>query len=164
MKLGYGLLLGALLLVGCGGATAEVSGEISAATRSCSGSIDGESFVGPERGVRVVSRAVDPEDEASRYVLVIYCRLSGPEEEPVRVDFVKRDAPSEGVLEPGSYQIDTEGDQPRTIGVVITAPEHLDGTRNWEPISGTLEILDWSTDTPEATFQMELRARGARSY
>jgi len=152
------------LLIGCGGVTAEVSGEISAATQSCTATIDGDALMGPEGGVRTVARAVDPEDEASRHVLVIYCLLSDPESEPARVDFVKRDAPPEGVLEPGSYEIDTEGDQPRTIGVVVTAPEYLDGTRNWEPISGTLQIVEWTPTGPGATFQMELRSRGPRTY
>ncbi|CAN5700106.1 hypothetical protein BH23GEM6_BH23GEM6_18680 [soil metagenome] len=164
MKLGPVPLMGALLLFGCGAATSEVSGEISAAASSCSGSIDGEQLSGPEGAVRVISRAVDPEDEASRYVLVIYCRLSDPDAEPARIDFVKRDAPPEGTLEPGSYQIDTEGDQPRSIGVVVTAPEYLDGNRNWEPVTGTLEILEWTPGGPRATFEMELRARGARTY
>jgi hypothetical protein len=156
-----GLLLLSTLLAACGSATAAVSGEIDPGG-SCSAEIDGERLAGPDGGVRVVSRAVDPDDPESRHVLVIYCLLTGPESEPARIDFVKLRAPATGELEPGTYTIDTGGDEPRTIGVVITAPELLDGSRSWEPLSGTLEIVSGAPESLEATFRMEVRAGGRR--
>jgi hypothetical protein len=149
-------------LAGCE-SSVEIRGSISG-EGSCSAVIDGTELTGPEGGVRLVSRATDPSDPESRYILVVYCRLHGPEEEPARIDFVKLGAPETGVLEPGLYQIDTEGDQPRSIGVVITAPEHLDGTRDWQPASGTLQIDSATATTLQGTFEMQVRARGARSY
>jgi hypothetical protein len=162
MKLRLLLMILLPFLAGCGTA-AQISGAISA-EGSCSAVIDGAELTGPERGVRLVARATDPSDPESRYILVIYCRLHGPEEEPARIDFVKLDAPETGVLEPGVYEIDRDGDQPRTIGVVITAPAHLDGDRDWQPISGTLQIDSASATSVEGNFEMEVRARGARSY
>ena len=53
-------------------------------------------------------------------------------------DFVMLDAPDTGVLEVGSYVIDREGDQPRSIGVVVTAPEYLDGARGHRDERGSL--------------------------
>jgi hypothetical protein len=149
-------------LVGCG-SSVEISGSISA-EGSCSAVIDGTELTGPDRGVRLVSRATDPADPDSRFILVVYCRLHGPDQEPARIDFVKLDAPPTGVLEPGVYDIDENGDQPRSIGVVITAPAHLDGARNWQPTSGTLQIDSATATSVEGTFEMQVRARGARSY
>ncbi len=149
-------------LAGCE-TTAQISGSISA-EGSCSAVIDGTELQGPEGGVRLVSRATDPSDPESRFILVVYCRLHGPEEEPARIDFVKLHAPETGVLEPGVYQIDTAGNQPRSIGVVITAPSHLDGARDWQPTSGTLQIDSATATSVDGSFEMEVRARGARSY
>ena len=109
-----------------------VSGEISS-DGTCSGAFDGVALAGPAEGVRVVARPPEKADSAGRHVLVVYCLLSRPGEAPARIDFVKLDAPDTGVLEVGSYVIDREGDQPRSIGVVVTAPEYLDGARTGSP-------------------------------
>ncbi len=153
-------LLLAVLLAACG-QTATVEGEIFA-DRSCAARFGDEPFDGPEGGVRVVSLAVDPEDPETRHVLVIYCSLHRDDEEPVRIDFVKLRAPADGVLEPGEYTIDAGGDQPRTIGAVITAPGALDARLRWEPVSGTLVVSEATATTIEASFRMELRGRGQR--
>jgi hypothetical protein len=147
-------LLSLLLLLGC--RSASITGEIFE-DGSCAAVIDGEPFTGPERGVRLVSRAVDPDDPDPRHVLIVYCSLHQPDEEPVRIDFVKLRAPADGVLEPGTYTIDTEGDQPRSIGVVVTAPALLDPARTWRPASGTLEITSADPRSIAARFEMELR-------
>lgn len=138
----------------------SVSGEISS-DGTCSGAFDGVALAGPAEGVRVVARPPEKTDTAGRHLLVVYCLLSRPGEAPARIDFVKLDAPDTGVLEVGSYVIDRDGDQPRSIGVVVTAPEYLDGARNWQPTSGTLRVDSSTATTLEATFEMELRSRGA---
>jgi hypothetical protein len=149
------------LLAACG--TAQVRGEL-AADGTCSATIDGAEVPGPERAVRVVSRAVGEGSPAERHVLVVYCRIDGPDEEPTRIDFVKLNAPADGTLEPGTYAIDTEGDQPRSIGVVVTAPDYLDVRRDWQPRSGILEVESSTPTAVVGTFEFELRARGARTY
>lgn len=148
-----------LLLPAC--SPVPVSGEISS-DGTCSAALGGAGLAGPAEGVRVVARPPEEADSADRHLLVIYCLLSRPGEAPARIDFVKLDAPATGVLEVGSYRIDREGDQPRSIGVVVTAPEYLDGARNWQPTSGTLRVDSSTATTLHATFEMELRSHGAR--
>jgi hypothetical protein len=148
-------------LAACG--TAQIRGEL-AADGTCSATIDGTEVPGLDARVRVVSRAVGEGSPAERHVLVVYCRIDGPDQEPARIDFVKRNAPADGVLEPGSYVIDTEGDRPRSIGVVVTTPEYLDVRRDWQPRSGTLEVESSTPTAVVGTFEIELRARGARTY
>jgi hypothetical protein len=149
------------LLLGCG-RTVEVSGTISSDGR-CDVTIDGTHLSGPDNGVRVLFRPLEgvvPE----RHVLVVYCSLTGPDTVPARFDFVKLNAPEAGVLDTGTYTIDPQGELPRSIGVVVTAPDHLDGTRHWEPTSGTFQVLSATRNTVDAEFTMELRARGERGY
>jgi hypothetical protein len=152
------ILLAALLACG---QTATVEGEIFT-DRSCAARIGDQPWDGPDGGVRIASRAVDPEDPETRHILVVYCSLHQPEEEPVRIDFVKLRAPADGVLEPGEYTIDAGGDQPRTIGVVVTAPGALDPRLRWEPVSGTLTVTEASANAVEATFRVELRGQSDR--
>lgn len=140
-----------------------VSGEISS-DGTCSAAFGDAALAGPAGGVRVVARPPEEADSAGGHVLVIYCLLTRPGEEPVRIDFVKLDAPDTGVLEVGSYTIDREGDQPRSIGVVVIAPEYLDRARNWQPTSGTLRVDRSTATTLDAAFEMELRAYGARGF
>jgi hypothetical protein len=149
------------LLAACG--TAQIRGEL-AADGTCSATIDGTEAPGPDRSVRVVSRAAGEGSPAERHVLVVYCRIAGPDQEPTRIDFVKLNAPATGELEPGLYVIDTDGDQPRSIGVVVTAPDNLDVQRDWQPTRGTLEVESSTPTTVVGTFEVELRARGVRTF
>lgn len=152
-----------LLLAACAPAPAPVpvSGELSS-DGTCSGAFDGAALSGAAEGVRVVGKPPEKADSAGRHVLVIYCLLSRPGEAPTRIDFVKLDAPDTGVLEEGSYVIDGEGDQPRSIGVVVTAPQFLDGAHDWQPTSGTLRVDSSTATTVDATFEMELHPGVAR--
>jgi hypothetical protein len=142
--------------------TARVEGALSE-EGSCTAAIDGEPLADHEGRVRVVSRpAAVGSGEAERYVLVVYCRLSRPEEDAVRIDFVKLNAPANGVLEPGLYTIDGEGRDPFAVGVVVSAPGYLDTGRDWQPQSGTLEIDSATATAAAGRFAVELRGRGAR--
>jgi hypothetical protein len=161
----HSLLLCLPVLAACGApAPVVVSGEILE-TGSCSATIGDDSLVGPEGGVRIVSRTrTGPEGEPQR-VIVVYCLLSSPDdEELVRIDFVKLGAPDSRVLEEGVYVIDAEGDQPRTIGVILTAPGYLDVTREWLPITGTLEVTSATATAVETVFEMEVVPGGTRTY
>jgi hypothetical protein len=159
------LLLSFPVIAACGPpAPVVISGQISAEGR-CSAAIGEDRFVGPEGGVRVVSRTRRVANQEPQQVIVVYCLLSSPDdEEPVRIDFVKLDAPETRVLEEGRYAIDSEGDQPRSIGVVVTAPGYLDLTRQWQPITGTLDVTSATGAAVEAVFEMELVPGGARTY
>jgi hypothetical protein len=159
------LLISIPVIAACGPpAPVVISGEISAEGR-CSATIGDHRLVGPEEGVRVVSRTRRVAGQESQQVIIVYCLLSSPEDEdPVRLDFVKLDAPETRVLEEGRYAIDPEGDQPRSIGVVVTAPGYLDVTREWQPVSGTLEVTSATGAVVEAVFEMELVPGGARTY
>jgi hypothetical protein len=157
-------LLAVPLLLACGEpAPVAVTGAISA-DGSCSATIGEDRLSGPAGGVRVVSPARSTAATEPQRVIVVYCLLTGPEEEPVRIDFVKLGAPDTGFLEPGSYVIDMAGDQPRSIGVIVTAPGYLDITRDWQPTVGTLQVTDATATTVQASFEMELVPRGARTY
>jgi hypothetical protein len=157
-------VLWATLLLACGEPSpAAIHGAISA-EGSCSATIEEERLDGPAGGVRVVSRTRPGAGGEPQSLIVVYCLLTGPGEEPARIDFVKLNAPEDGVLEPGSYVIDAEGDQPRSIGVIVTAAGYLDVTLDWQPTAGTLRVTDATAATIEASFEMALVPRGARTY
>lgn len=91
-----------------------------------------------------------------RYLPPAFSPRSG--ELPVRLELVKRSAIEGRLLERGGYGIDAERDQPRSVGVIITAPEVL-LVVGQQPTTGTPTMERSKSPALDVTSEMKIRTR-----